>query len=132
MSKLTEPTRGFGLAIAGTILHMGLVLSLFVLYVMFVPAAKRTFDEFGLALPWLTQTVIRVSNWFAEYWWAMVPMILLLGVGNFVWLWWMSQHRRFIAVLWIAGVSAVLVALVMITIGAIELPLMNLKEGLAK
>src|SRR5262245_30098452 len=100
-----EPTRGFGLAIAGTILHVGLVLALFVIYVVLVPSATRTFDEFGLALPWITQIVIRVSNWASNWWWALVPRVLLLGVINFGFLMWLGGWNRFIAMLWIAGVA---------------------------
>ena len=130
-AKPADPTRGLVLAAIGTALHAGFVLSLFVLYIWFVPARKKTFDEFGLALPWLTQTVIRVSSWIAEYWWATVPLLAFLGVGNFGLLVWLGRHGLF-AKLWIAGVSLVLVALVVVTLGAMELPMMKLKEGLAK
>ena len=79
----TDQTRGFGLATVGTVVAAVLVLTLFVLYVVRVPSAKKTFDEFGLALPWLTLSVIRVSNWVAEYWWSLAPVLLILGIGHF-------------------------------------------------
>ena len=83
MSTTTPTKPTLGLAIVGTLIPAMLVLSLFVLYVVRIPAAKKTFDEFGMMLPWLTLSVIRISNWVAEYWWAMLPVFALLGAGNF-------------------------------------------------
>ena len=53
---------GYGFAAAGTVFHAALVIALFVIMIGFVPNAKKTFDEFGLTLPWLTLTMIRVSG----------------------------------------------------------------------
>src|SRR5262249_830604 len=50
--------------------------------VAIIPKFKKIFDEFGLTLPWATQTLIRVSDWMADYWWTipMFPMALYLLV----------------------------------------------------
>ncbi len=128
----THQTRGYGLAITGTVLHAALVLGLFVIYLVVVPSAKKTFDQFGLTLPWLTLTVIRVSNWVAEYWWSTVPVFLLAGAADFGLLAWLGVHTRIAAVLWMVGFALVLSAMIGITLLGIELPMAKLKEGLAK
>jgi type IV pilus assembly protein PilC len=48
--------------------------------VMIIPKFKKIFDEFGLTLPWATQTLIRASTWMSEYWWTipLFPMALYL------------------------------------------------------
>ncbi len=48
--------------------------------VSIIPKFKKIFDEFGLTLPWATQTLIRISNWMAEFWWTipLFPMGLYL------------------------------------------------------
>jgi type IV pilus assembly protein PilC len=48
--------------------------------VAIIPKFKKIFDEFGLTLPWATQTLIRISNWMSEYWWTipLFPMGLYL------------------------------------------------------
>lgn len=50
--------------------------------VSIIPKFKKIFDEFGLTLPWATQTLIKVSNWMSDYWWTipMFPMALYLLV----------------------------------------------------
>src|SRR3954469_22455195 len=41
--------------------------------VAIIPKFKKIFDEFGLPLPWATQTLIRVSNWMTDFWWT-IPL----------------------------------------------------------
>src|SRR5437667_853665 len=61
--------------------------------VAIIPKFKKIFDEFGLTLPWATLTLIRISNWMAEYWWTipmfpiglylMIKLIRLSRAGNY-------------------------------------------------
>src|SRR3954471_23971153 len=44
--------------------------------VAIIPKFKKIFEEFGLALPWATQTLIKVSTWMSDYWWT-IPMFPL-------------------------------------------------------
>ncbi|MFO0799013.1 MAG: type II secretion system F family protein [Gemmataceae bacterium] len=44
--------------------------------VAIIPKFKKIFDEFGLTLPWATQTLIKVSTWMSDYWWT-IPMFPL-------------------------------------------------------
>lgn len=128
------PTRtpGLTLAAAGTLLHAGQLFGLFVLYVWYVPRSKKTFDEFGLALPWLTQTVVKFSNWVCEYWWTLVPVALFLGAGSFALTVILRKSGWGAAVLWVAGVALVLLVPAAVAVYAIEFPMMKLREGLAR
>ena len=44
--------------------------------VSIIPKFKAIFEEFDMTLPWATQTLIEVSDWFALYWWVL-PMFPL-------------------------------------------------------
>ena len=39
--------------------------------VSIIPKFKKIFDEFGMKLPQMTQILIDVSMWFADYWWVL-------------------------------------------------------------
>jgi type II secretory pathway component PulF len=125
--------RGYGLALVGTALHAALVLALLAGFVVFVPRAKRTFDEFGLQVPRLTQTVIRVSNWIAEYWWALVPLFGVLAVIDFLLILWLARRGRFSApAAWVVAVGLFLVGVGAVVAFAVQEPMIRLREGLAK
>jgi type IV pilus assembly protein PilC len=61
--------------------------------VMIIPKFKKIFDEFGLTLPWATQTLIKISVWMSEYWWTiplfpislylLIKLIRLTRAGNY-------------------------------------------------
>ena len=61
--------------------------------VAIIPKFKKIFDEFGMTLPWATQTLIKISNWMSEYWWTiplfpisiyfLVKLVRLSRAGNF-------------------------------------------------
>jgi hypothetical protein len=128
-----NPTQrgGFGLAIIGTAVHTGLVLALLVLYASYVPAAKRTFDEFGMTLPWLTLSVIRLSNWIAAYWWALIPVFGLTGIVEFVLLMRLGRRGWILPTIGIALVALWLGVGIVVTLFSIALPMAKLREGLA-
>jgi type IV pilus assembly protein PilC len=61
--------------------------------VAIIPKFKKIFDEFGMTLPWATQTLIKISNWMSEYWWTiplfpislyfLAKLVRLTRAGNF-------------------------------------------------
>jgi type IV pilus assembly protein PilC len=61
--------------------------------VMIIPKFKKIFDEFGLTLPWATQTLIKISTWVSEYWWTiplfpmgiylLIKLLRLSRAGNY-------------------------------------------------
>jgi hypothetical protein len=131
MTTTPPPTPGYRVAVLGTLTHAGPALTLFGLLVWYVPAAKRTFDEYGLALPLATQSVIRLSNWVAAYWWALGPFLVFGAVGDFVLLRLLGREGRFGPLVWIAGGMLVLGAAAALTVVTIELPMTRLREALA-
>jgi type IV pilus assembly protein PilC len=76
-----------------------LILCFIMIYI--IPKFKRIFNDFGMQLPWLTQTLIAVSDWVATYWyvlplfplcwWLMIKLIRLNRSGAYaldrLWLW---------------------------------------------
>jgi hypothetical protein len=136
MMRAPAPTAsapGRFLPLIGPAMHAALVMGLFVLYVGHVPAVKRTMDEYGVQLPWLTLTVIRISNWLAEYWWATVPPLVVAGVADYVLIRLLARGGRpLLPVLWVAAIGLLLSGVIVVTIYAVEEPLVMLKRGLEK
>jgi type IV pilus assembly protein PilC len=56
------------------------IVVVWVIMIFVIPAFKQVFTSFGANLPWLTQVVIDISDFFVHYWWAM----LIIIVGAFV------------------------------------------------
>ncbi|HLX30591.1 MAG TPA: type II secretion system F family protein [Casimicrobiaceae bacterium] len=56
------------------------VVVVWVIMIFVIPAFKKVFAAFGANLPWLTLQVIAVSDFFVQYWWAMVIIV----VGAFI------------------------------------------------
>src|SRR6476469_9828008 len=52
-----------------------------VIMIFVIPAFKSVFASFGANLPYLTQVVIEISDFFVKYWWAMFIGIAAAFVG---------------------------------------------------
>ncbi len=52
-----------------------------ILMIFVIPMFKTLFDDFGADLPALTQILIDMSNWFVNYWWLMLAIIIGVVVG---------------------------------------------------
>jgi len=52
-----------------------------VIMIFVIPAFKSVFASFGANLPYLTQVVIDISDFFVKYWWAMFIGIAAAFVG---------------------------------------------------
>jgi type IV pilus assembly protein PilC len=52
-----------------------------VIMIFVIPAFKQVFTSFGANLPWLTQVVINISDFFVQWWWAMFIMIVGAFIG---------------------------------------------------
>ena len=92
--------------------------------VAIIPKFKKIFDEFGLSLPWATQTLIKVSVWMSEFWWT-IPLFPM-GVYLLIKLIRMSRAGNFAldrAILWVPVVGALvekaIVARTMRTLGTL-------------
>lgn len=99
-----------------------------------VPRSKKTFDEFGLKLPAVTEAVVGLGQWAAGNLLLSLPAVLggavVFGglIGAF-------RHRprwsTLVTVL-AAVVLALLVAANVVIVGALAQPAIKLQEGLAK
>src|SRR5690349_766423 len=62
-----------------TVLVVALIVT-WIIMVFVIPSFKQVFASFGANLPWLTQVVINISDFFVQWWWA----IFLMLIGAFV------------------------------------------------
>ena len=51
-----------------------------------VPSMSEIYGEFDAELPWITQFLMNMSNFFIGYWWAILIAILGLVIGYKVWI----------------------------------------------
>ncbi len=66
------------------VLIVVMILVLILMMVKIVPDFLKTFTEMNMELPFLTQCVIAVSNWFVEWWWLIVAVLVFLVVGGMI------------------------------------------------
>src|SRR3954470_15103483 len=80
-----RPARGpLESALAGAVIHICFWLAIIALHVTFMPALKKTFDDYGMRLPWLTETVIRGVLIMHEYPLAVIGALAALMVTDAV------------------------------------------------
>ena len=56
---------------------------LIVMMVKIIPSFLSTFTEMGMELPFLTQCVVAVSDWFVAWWWLLTIVVVALVIGAF-------------------------------------------------
>jgi len=73
------------------------ILTFIMVYI--IPKFEKIFKDFEMKLPWLTEKLMEVSHWFAQYWyviplfplalWLLFKLIRLNRIGNFCvdWMW---------------------------------------------
>lgn len=54
---------------------------LIIMMVKIIPGFLSSFAEMGMELPFLTQCVVAVSDWFVDWWWLLTIVVLGLVVG---------------------------------------------------
>jgi MSHA biogenesis protein MshG len=74
-----------------------MIVALFVVNLMVIPAFADMFSRFGAELPLPTRILISTSNFFVNYWWLVIVMLVAIISGLITWvntpqgrLWW---HR---------------------------------------
>jgi type IV pilus assembly protein PilC len=51
-----------------------------------IPSFKQVFTSFGADLPWLTNVVVAMSDWFVQFWWIVLSIpIVAFGVLWYCW-----------------------------------------------
>src|SRR6478752_2370750 len=85
LAEFLEKAQSLKSKIIGAMVYPSVVIFVAVAILTFImvsiiPKFKKIFDEFGLTLPWATQTLIKVSTWMSEFWWTipLFPMSLYL------------------------------------------------------
>ena len=48
-----------------------------------IPSFKQVFSSFGASLPWLTEVVVAMSDWFVKFWWivVIVPVVAFMVIA---------------------------------------------------
>lgn len=65
-----------------SILLVVMIVVLIVMMTMIIPKFLATFTEMNMELPFLTQCVMAVSDWFVAWWWLLLLVIVGLVVGG--------------------------------------------------
>jgi type IV pilus assembly protein PilC len=73
LAEFKEKSQSLKKKIIGAMVYPAVVLIVAVgilvfIMVAIIPKFKKIFDEFNLQLPWMTKTLIDISNWMAKYW----------------------------------------------------------------
>lgn len=81
LADFKEKAQALKRRIIGAMVYPTVVISVAVLILMFImiaiiPKFKKIFQDFGMKLPWATEMLIDVSDWFVDYWYV-VPLIPL-------------------------------------------------------
>ncbi len=62
-----------------------MVVALFVVNLMVIPAFADMFDRFGAELPLPTRVLLATSNFFVNYWWLVILLMLATIIGFIFW-----------------------------------------------
>lgn len=83
-----------GAMVYPVVVIMVAVLILAFIMVYIIPKFKDIFEDFDMKLPWMTEKLIKVSDWFAQYFWIlpifpigayiMLKLVRLSRTGNYV------------------------------------------------
>ncbi|MCX8008330.1 MAG: type II secretion system F family protein [Patescibacteria group bacterium] len=67
------------------IIIIGMVIVIFIMITFVIPKLTEMYNDFGLSLPFTTQILISISNFFSSYWWIII--FLFFGLGYFLIKW---------------------------------------------
>ncbi|GAA5218994.1 type II secretion system F family protein [Corallincola platygyrae] len=62
-----------------------IVVAMVILNIMVIPAFADMFKQFGADLPWATKVLIATSNFFVNYWWALLLGLIGIISGFMYW-----------------------------------------------
>lgn len=132
MTNTPNPARSLW---RGTAVWLGVLFALNLLLwavaVFYVPGQKKMFDEYALALPSLTRSVITASMFYARYWFFIAPtFISAMSTGVLVGRHVFRRPTPGTVFAW-ACAFALTATLVVILLG-LSLPAAKLAEGMNK
>jgi len=112
-----RPARGpLESALAGAVIHTCFWLAIIALHVTFMPALKKSFDDYGMKLPWLTETILCGLLIMHKYPLAVVGVLAALMVVDAVMLYRLGRltSSRVLRELWSGLVVAVPVTVLVV------------------
>ena len=81
--KATKTSGAVGKAMAYPIvLICVMVVVLIVMMVNIIPGFMKTFEDMNMELPLPTQWVMAASDWFVDWWWALIIVMVGLVIGG--------------------------------------------------
>ena len=61
-----------------------MIIVLIIMMVKIIPSFMSTFEEMNMELPVPTQMVLAASNWFVQWWWLIIGLLVFLVVGGII------------------------------------------------
>jgi hypothetical protein len=108
-----------------------LIAAFWYIVLVYVPTQKKTFDEFGLLLPWMSKTAIDISMLLHDGRWVAIPVMLIVILGGVV----ILRHGLDAAkggIVYALLMALILTASIGFFIASIQIPLRKLLEGLSR
>jgi type IV pilus assembly protein PilC len=87
LADFKEKAQSLKRRIVGAMVYPTVVITVAVLILMFImiaiiPKFKKIFADFGMKLPWATEMLISISDWFVDFWYVvpLVPLTIWLSI----------------------------------------------------
>jgi type IV pilus assembly protein PilC len=99
LAEFKEKSQSLKKKIIGAMVYPAVVITVAVSILIFImvaiiPKFKSIFTDFNLQLPWMTKTLIQISNWVAQYWYwiplfpvglyLLIKLIRLTKTGTYI------------------------------------------------
>ena len=131
-SSKQEPPRKTSLArsLAWTawmlLAHFLAAVALIVALVRTVPQFLKLFEDFDAAMPTMTELVIRLSHVVVQYWYLLVPLVLVVDAAVLLGLRLLPGKAKGLSTVWAVLVLVAAILLLGFIVLAVALPLQTL------
>lgn len=85
LADFKEKSQSLKRKITGAMVYPIVVISVAIgiltfIMIVIIPKFQKIFKEFDMQLPWMTETLLNVSEWFVQYWYVipLIPMAIWL------------------------------------------------------
>lgn len=90
LAEFTEGQARLKQKIVGTMIYPAIMLVigggvLIMLMTVVVPKVTKIFDDMKVNLPWTTKLLIASSNFLQNYWFVVVPLMIVSAIGFYKW-----------------------------------------------
>ncbi|MDD3773969.1 MAG: type II secretion system F family protein [Patescibacteria group bacterium] len=85
LADATEAEKAFNSSLISAIIYpvfviVAMIVVGFLVLTNFIPKIKELFDEAATQLPWQTKALIWLGDFFANYWWLIIAVILAVAI----------------------------------------------------